>query len=333
MNHSFNQSNQSIINEERAEFFFYELFLLIFIHSSSVVLVHTCKVSSLKQFESNTKQRKASQKSQQVKLDTTHSKEIKMFSAQQKTMHLLQLILLLCNIITLTKAYSLNSNSNQNSNPTPNRRAFLSSTIATWCTATTAASTLPAIIISSPQPANAIGPVKISLTDPTYTAQICPPDRPIPGEKAMKGMKGVCVTVKAKLSESSPKDLEKVGVYGFVTDAITGDSVLANNPDLSTDAGQFAMIETITPSTKDVTFEFIAAVPMEKDLSKEENGIGPLDFSSLRLISFPGGQQFGGISPCEMNEFSAECEAWEEENGPYVKGKYMIKSNERTKGR
>ncbi len=254
-----------------------------------------------------------------------------MFSTKQKTIQLLvlllQLILLICDI-SLTKAYSLNSNSNQNFNQIPNRRAFLS----TIATATTAASTLHTII-SSPQPANAIGPVKISLTDPTYTAQICPPDRPIPGEKAMKGMKGVCVTVKAKLSESSPKDLEKVGIYGFVTDAITGDSVLANNPDLSTDAGQFAMIETITPSTKDVTFEFIAAVPMEKDLSKEENGIGPLDFSSLRLISFPGGQQFGGISPCEMNEFSAECEAWEEENGPYIKGKYMIKSNERTKGR
>ena len=39
------------------------------------------------------------------------------------------------------------------------------------------------------------------------------------------------------------------------------------------------------------------------------------------------------ISPCEMNEFSSECEEWETENGPYVKGKYMINSNDRTKGR
>ncbi len=149
----------------------------------------------------------------------------------------------------------------------------------------------------------------------------------------MKGMKGVCVTVRATLDENSPKDLEKVGVYGFVTDAKTGDSVLANNPDLSTDAGQFAMVETITTKTKDVEFEFIAAVPMEKDLAKEMNGIGELDFSSLRIISFPGGQQYGSISPCEMNEFSAECEEWEEENGPYVKGKFMVESNKRTKGR
>jgi len=149
----------------------------------------------------------------------------------------------------------------------------------------------------------------------------------------MKGMKGVCVTVRATLDDSSPKDLEKVGVYGFVTDAKTGDSVLANNPDLSTDAGQFAMIETITTKTKDVEFEFIAAVPMEKDLAKEPNGIGELDFASLRIISFPGGQQYGSINPCEMNEFSSECEAWEDENGPYVKGKFMVESNKRTKGR
>lgn len=221
-------------------------------------------------------------------------------------------------------------------NDVNSRRTFFTKSATTLISTTTAATTLSTILLtttSSPQPANAIGPIKISLAEPTYSARICPPDRPIPGEKAMKGMKGLCVTVQAKLTESSPKDLEKVGVYGFVTDALTGDSVLANNPDLSTDAGQFAMIESVTTNTKSVTFEFIAAVPMEKDLSKEENGIGELDFASLRLISFPGGQQYGGINPCEMNEFSSECEVWEEENGPYVKGKFMMESNARTKGR
>ena len=72
---------------------------------------------------------------------------------------------------------------------------------------------------------------------------------------------------------------------------------------------------------------------MEKDLSQYEDGIGPLSFKSLRVISFPGGQQYGAISPCEMNEFSEECSAWEEENGPYEKGDFMVKSNARTKGR
>jgi hypothetical protein len=53
-------------------------------------------------------------------------------------------------------------------------------------------------------------------------------------------------------------------VYGFVTDAITTESVLANNPDLSSDAGQFAMIESVKPGDKQVVFDFVAAVPMEK---------------------------------------------------------------------
>jgi hypothetical protein len=62
-------------------------------------------------------------------------------------------------------------------------------------------------------------------------------------------------------------------------------------------------------------------------------GIAPLTFESLRVISYPGGQQYGAISPCEMNEFSDECEAWEVENGPYQKGEFMVRSNPRTKGR
>jgi hypothetical protein len=53
-------------------------------------------------------------------------------------------------------------------------------------------------------------------------------------------------------------------VYGFVTDSITTESVLANNPDLSSDAGQFAMIESVKPGDTQVEFEFVAAIPMEK---------------------------------------------------------------------
>lgn len=186
---------------------------------------------------------------------------------------------------------------------------------------------------ADPQPANAIGPVKVDIINPVYSARPCPPDKPIPGEKAMQGMRGLCVTVDAEFTEPAPKDLSKVGIYGYVNAGDTGESVLANNPDGGTDAGQFAMVETITKDQEKISFEFIAAIPREKPIGRYENGIGPLDFSSLRIISFPGGQQFGAISPCEMNEFSDECEAWEEENGPYKKGDYMMKSNERTKGR
>mmetsp|Transcript_15308 Transcript_15308/g.31748 ORF Transcript_15308/g.31748 Transcript_15308/m.31748 type:complete len:264 (+) Transcript_15308:183-974(+) len=187
--------------------------------------------------------------------------------------------------------------------------------------------------ISQPEPANAIGPVKINLMNPKYSAVPCPKDRPIPGEKAMKGMRGLCVTVDVDLEEVPDRELEKIGVYGYITDKGTGESVLANNPDLSTDAGQFAIIEKITKTDKKTQFEFIAAVPQEIDLRPFEEGIAPLTFRSLRVVSFPGGQQYGSINPCEMNEFSDECAVWEDENGAYEKKEYMVKSNERTKGR
>ena len=96
------------------------------------------------------------------------------------------------------------------------------------------------------------------------------------------------------------------------------------------------MIKNILTFNKIVIFTHVLVNPsisVLQDISKYDNGIGPLDFKSLKLISFPGGQQYGAISPCEMNEFSTECEEWEDENGPYIKGKYMVNSNDRTKGR
>ncbi|KAL7530588.1 hypothetical protein ACHAXR_003582 [Thalassiosira sp. AJA248-18] len=222
------------------------------------------------------------------------------------------------------------------SSSSSSRRGFVSKSIAFALGTTTASlASIDSRInnLSTGGVANAVGPVKIDLVNPTYTAAPCPKDKPIPGEKAMKGMRGLCVQVKAELAENSPKDLDKVGVYGYVADATSSESVLANNPDAGTDAGQFAMIPSISTTDKKIEFEFIAAIPMEDDLSKYEAGIGPLNFKSLRVISFPGGQQYGAISPCEMNEFSEECEAWEEENGPYEKADFMVKSNKRTKGR
>ena len=106
------------------------------------------------------------------------------------------------------------------------RRAFLSTVaVATGALVTGALTT-------APQPAQAVGPVKLTLKPTKYIAAPCPPSKPIPGEKAMFGMRGLCVTVQADVLDVSPKDLEKVGVYGFVIDGETGNSVLANNPDL-----------------------------------------------------------------------------------------------------
>lgn len=234
--------------------------------------------------------------------------------------------------MSLTSSNTDGNNAGENTS----RRRFVSQSIAFGlgtATASTLATNTNNNVFSNGGIANAVGPIKIDIVNPTYTAAPCPKDKPIPGEKAMKGMRGLCVQVKAELAENSPKLLDKVGVYGYVDDALTSESVLANNPDSGTDAGQFAMIPSVSTTDKKIEFEFIAAVPMEKDISQYENGIGPLSFKSLRIISFPGGQQFGAISPCEMNEFSEECEAWEAENGPYERGEFMVKSNARTKGR
>ena len=38
-------------------------------------------------------------------------------------------------------------------------------------------------------------------------------------------------------------------------------------------------------------------------MSGYDAGIAPITFKSLRVVSFPGGQQYGAINPCEMNEF------------------------------
>jgi hypothetical protein len=120
----------------------------------------------------------------------------------------------------------LDASAEDDSTPTSvHRRGFLSQTIAS-------VGMVAAAVTSPPQPAQAIGPVKLALEPRSYQAAPCPPSKPIPGEKAMFGMRGLCVTVKADLIDTSPKDLEKVGVYGFVVDAETGNSVLANNPDL-----------------------------------------------------------------------------------------------------
>ena len=143
------------------------------------------------------------------------------------------------------------------------RRDVFATVASTAITASSVAGILGGSPISQPEPANAIGPVKINLLNPKYSAIPCPKDKPIPGEKAMKGMKGLCVTVDVDLEDLPDRELEKIGVYGYVTDKGTGESVLANNPDLSTDAGQFAMIPVIKKTDKKTQFEFIAAVPRE----------------------------------------------------------------------
>ena len=101
------------------------------------------------------------------------------------------------------------SNDGGESNGVGTRRSFLGQSVALSLGALTAAQLTP----STGGPAEAVGPVKINLKNPQYSAAPCPPSKPIPGEKAMKGMRGLCVTVKADL-EGPP---EKVSLHQCYT--------------------------------------------------------------------------------------------------------------------
>lgn len=81
------------------------------------------------------------------------------------------------------------------------RRSFIGQSAALTLGALTASTLTPTV----GGPAQAVGPVKILLENPVYKAAPCPPSRPIPGEKAMKGMRGLCVTVKADLDGAPDK--------------------------------------------------------------------------------------------------------------------------------
>ena len=111
-------------------------------------------------------------------------------------------IVLAATLISASQAYA----------PTPmqmthkassSRRGFVSQSVAFALGTATASSLASNANVGGV--ANAVGPVKINIVDPVYFAAPCPPDKPIPGEKAMKGMRGLCVQVKAKLEENSPK--------------------------------------------------------------------------------------------------------------------------------
>jgi hypothetical protein len=80
------------------------------------------------------------------------------------------------------------------------RRVFFSQSLASLGTIATVAT-----LQAAPAPANAVGPIRLDLLNARYTAKPCPPSRPIPGEKAMKGMRGLCVTVQADLKENPTK--------------------------------------------------------------------------------------------------------------------------------
>ena len=119
-------------------------------------------------------------------------------------MRMLRLVCLVTAVSALTSPQqSSSSSSSLLQTASSQRRSFL---IGGAAVATAA------FVVQPAPPAQAVGPVKVQLLNPVYTALPCPPSKPIPGEKAMKGLRGLCVTVKADLAESPPK----VCIYVFV---------------------------------------------------------------------------------------------------------------------
>lgn len=176
----------------------------------------------------------------------------------------------------------------------------------------------PALLVSlgliggSVQPSWALGPVNMKLKVKGYKAvELCNGQKPImPGQKAMEGLFPVCLEVEAEVSNPDAKQtLKDVSVYGFVKEDAAGNSVLPNNPDFSTDAGQYAMIKTVEPGESTIKYQFVAAVsanPKKEELPK-------ISFFKTKATSFPGGAKFAPLSECEMDPRNCDENADEDD--------------------
>lgn len=170
-----------------------------------------------------------------------------------------------------------------------------------------------AAILSSnfllPHNVDAFGPVSLPLKVVSYKpVELCNGRKPImPGQKAAFGLFPVCIEVEADIleSEKSSKTLTDVSVYGFVKEVDAGNSVLPNNPDFNTDAGQYAIIQKINPGDTHLTYQFVAAVAQVNPLPK-------LTFEYTKAVAFPGGEKFKPLSECEIDPRADGCDAEEE---------------------
>ena len=175
--------------------------------------------------------------------------------------------------------------------------------------------------------AQAVGPVNLELDSIQYEETECPPELKAGriggayGGSAAKNVEQACVKVKATVTNDGrgAKPLSRVAVFGFVIDPVTGASVIANNPDLRSDAGQFAQIDEIPVGT-DVPISFIFVATIGKD----QNGKLPeLEFKSVRAISYPGGARFEALSPCELDSLSDECDEQSDDDREALRKKKM----------
>lgn len=161
-------------------------------------------------------------------------------------------------------------------------------------------------------PVNAFGPQSYELKVTGYKpVDLCNGKPPImPGQKAMEGMFPVCIEVDADIvNTETTKTFKDVAVYGFVKEDEAGNSVLPNNPDFNTDAGQYAMIPSIKPGDSHIKYQFVAAVSVDP----KKGPIPKLSFLKTKGVSFPGGDKFKPLGECEIDPRAPGCDG-EEEN-------------------
>jgi len=219
-------------------------------------------------------------------------------------MNQLLLVCILLIIIHQVLCYKFISNNNNNNNNRLIKRNSLSlSSMNKNIAASMIGLILPLITIQ--QPSYAYGPQDVDLKIIGYKqVELCDGKKPImPGQKAAEGLFPVCIEVDADVNNPGKNELKDVSVYGFIKENGAGNSVLVNNPDFRSDAGQYAMIKSVPIGSSKVKFQFVAA--FSQDPKKEE--LPSLTFFKTKAISFPGGDKFKPLDECEIDPRATGC--------------------------
>lgn len=184
------------------------------------------------------------------------------------------------------------------------------------------------VSVAGPLEASAVGPVSMELQGITYSPVECPANLKegrIGGSLTSGTRKDVfqqCINVKATTTNPSKKKIKDAGVFGFVSDEAAGASVIANNPDFRSDAGQFAQVDWIEPG-EDVPIDFVFVGTFSKRDNSKDGELPELTFKGIKAISYPGGARFVELSPCELDSLAPECEDVSDEDRAALKTKSM----------
>ena len=119
----------------------------------------------------------------------------------------------------------------------------------------------------------------------------------------MKGLFPICVEVEAEVvNPYTFRALSDASVYD------TGNSVLPKYPDLRSDSGQYAMIETVPAGSSIQRYQFVAAVAQDP----KKGPIPKLKFTKTKGVAYPGGGKFKPLGVCEIDPRAEGCDEEDE---------------------